>query len=301
MTMAAIPTDTRNALFPNVSEAQRNAGAVTHRKTFIHVASVDDVALLDARVYLSQSTPADDFVTLHEGTQTDTEDSASSRPYGAAALNVDATVGDGTLDIVPDGLAHFGSLEPFQTGDLIRIDDGTNNETHRIGGITDNTSYLTLTLDGTTLAESYAQANTVISSVMEIASTQASVFSAGITSISGTLDTSAIRAHNKGAVDDQIIITFSSDTMFSAHGAVIGSLGTGNISSTFSPTNPGTGSHYFSIPSTAWGGTWSGGDTVTFNLHPASIPLWYRREVPAGAASLADNSLEVSITGESAG
>ena len=37
-----------------------------------------------------------------------------------------------------------------------------------------------------------------------------------------------------------------------------------------------------------------------FTLNPASIPLWYRREVPAGASSLANDSVVVSVYGESA-
>jgi len=57
---------------------------------------------------------------------------------------------------------------------------------------------------------------------------------------------------------------------------------------------------YFTIPAAAWGGTWANGETVTFITHPASIPIWEKRVIPAGANSLAGNKRIIVVRGESA-
>lgn len=305
-TMSATPitTGVKNNLFPDVTQAQRTAGALHYRKAFIHVASSTPIELLDARVYISQATPADDAVLLIPGTETDTEDQISGRAYGAASLFLDAATGAASIDIVPEALAAYGSdFEPFQAGDLIRISDGTATEWHTVDTVTEDSdgAYWTLTLDGTTLGADFSQMETLVSSVHEVASVLASVDGAVVTSPSGgALDDTAIVAFNKGAITDTITLTFTSATAFTAAGLLAGSLGTGNRNATFSPVNAGIGTPYFSIPSTAWSGTFALGDTVIFDLHPAAIPLWYARLVPAGAGSLASDSVVVSVYGESA-
>lgn len=293
---------TKNALFPDVTQAQRTAGAVHNRKAFIHVSSVANVALLDAKVWINEITASDDFVVLIPGTQTDTEDAISGRGYGAATLHLNADAGDSSLDIVPEGLAALGNLTPFVAGDTIRISDGTNAEYHVIDTITDNTTHWTLALDGTTLANAYNQTGTLVSAVIEVASVAAAIDTVSVTSpTGGTLNSGALVAANRGATRDTITLTFTGPTTFSATGLIAGSLGTGSTAADFAPTNPGTGSPRFTIPSTAWSGTFALGNTATFELHPAAIPLWYRRVVPAGAGSLAGATVGVSVYGESAG
>ena len=301
MSSTAIPSDTRGALFNDVTQAQRDNGAVHWRKAFIHVASDNNIELLDAKVYVSEPTPGDDFVTLHPGTQSDTQDAVSARAYGAGALYTDAAPGASIITVAPDGVGNLGSLDPFQPGDVIRISDGANTEFHTLSGVTDAGDHLSLSLDGTTLEYGYTQANdTIVSSVIEQASVVASISNVVTTTANGVIDDTLITANNKGAVVDAITLTFTSTTNFTAEGAVLGDLGVGTIGATFSPSNSAVSAPYFWIPSTAWTGTWQVGDTVEFNLSPASIPIWYRREVPAGSGSLADNSVVVGITGESA-
>jgi hypothetical protein len=299
MAGGAIGDNVKNALFPDVTQAQRDAGVTHLRKAFIHVSSSSTISLLDAKVWIGSPTESDDFVVLIPGTQTDTEVDATGRCYGAGALYTSASASAGSISIVPDGIGDFGVLEPFQAGDEIVISDGTNAEHHTIDTVTNNGTYLTLALTGT-LSNPFDQADTVVASVIEVAEVVASVDSVVVSSASGTLDSTALIAHNRGATRDTITLTFTSATEYSAAGLVAGDLGIGTTNSSFAPSNPSTSGPRFTIPSTAWGGTFADGDDVEFELHPAAIPIWYRRVVPAGADSLANATVSVTVTGESA-
>ena len=302
MSSTAITSGVKNNLFPDVSQAQRSAGVVQNRKAFIHVASSSNIELLDGRVFISQATPADDWVTIHPGSQTDTEDQITGRAYGAAELYLDAEATDQVIQLTTEWMPEASALEPFQAGDIIRISDGVNEEWHEIDTVVADSSneFLEVTLVGQ-LANPFDQSGTLVSSCIEAASVLASISNVVVTSATGgTLNSASLVAHNKGATHDTITLTFTSATAFTAAGLIAGSLGSGTRSADFSPTNSGIGTPYFTIPSTAWGGTFAAGNTVVFTLNPASIPLWYRREVPAGANSLANDSVVVSVYGESA-
>ena len=302
MSSTAITSGVKNNLFPDVSQAQRTAGVTHLRKAFIHVASASNLELLDGRVFISAVTPADDWVTLHAGTQTDTEDEVASRAYGAAALYLDAEATDQVILVAMEWLPEVSALEPFQAGDIIRLSDGVNEEWHEIDAVVPNSdnAYLEITLVGE-LANPYAQGTTLVSSCIEAASVLASISDVVVTSATGgTLTSASLIAHNKGATHDTLTLTFTSATAFTCSGLIAGNLGTGNRASDFSPVNSGIGTPYFTIPASAWGGTFAAGNTVVFTLNPASIPIWYRREVPAGAGSLANDSVIVSVYGESA-
>ena len=71
-------------------------------------------------------------------------------------------------------------------------------------------------------------------------------------------------------------------------------------SADYAPLNPATGTPYFTIKAIAWAGTFQMNDTVTFATQPAAIPIWYRRQVPAGTFSLANDFTSLAIHGESA-
>ena len=68
----------------------------------------------------------------------------------------------------------------------------------------------------------------------------------------------------------------------------------------YAPLNPATGTPYFTIKAIAWGSSFQANDTITFATQPAAIPIWYRRQVPAGTFSLANDYTSLAIHGESA-
>jgi len=57
MTFAQLVSGVKNNLFPDVSQAERQAGAVKWRKAFIHVNSAQDSTLLNVRLFLDALTP----------------------------------------------------------------------------------------------------------------------------------------------------------------------------------------------------------------------------------------------------
>ena len=50
----------------------------------------------------------------------------------------------------------------------------------------------------------------------------------------------------------------------------------------------------------AWSGVFASNDTLSFATRPAAIAVWYRRQVPAGTFSLANDFCSLAINGESA-
>lgn len=299
----------KNNLLPDVSASERAAGSTKWRKAFIHIASALDVALQNVKLFLDALTPGGDFVTFHAGTQTDTEDQVTARPYGIGTLNASVSAGAESIQVACENLAAYTSLQPFRTGDKVRISDkpsvgGTGNEEWKtLTSVVYGGSYATLSFVGSPLVHGYSSTNTFVSSVMEIASVIAAFLAWVETTTAGTYAEGTagnVVAHNKGAIQQNWTITFTSATAFNVSGDTVGSLASGSINSDYAPMNPDTGTPYFTIQSEGWGGTWATNDTITFTTTPASIPVWYRRQVPAASASLANDYTSLAIHGESA-
>jgi hypothetical protein len=299
----------KNNLLPDVTASERAAGATKWRKAFVHVASAVDAALLNVRLFLDALSPGDDFITFHAGTQTDTEDQVTARGYGIGTLNVAAGAGAESIQVLCENLAAYTALEPFRVGDTVRISDrpslgGAGNEEWKtLTGVTYGGSYATLAFAGSPLANAYGTAGTLVSSVMELASVAAAFSGWSETSAAGTYAEGAagnVVVHNKGAIQQIWTLTFTSPTAFTASGDTVGALAAGAIGADYAPLNPATGTPYFTIKAAGWGGTWAINDTVSFTAAPAAVPLWYRRQVPAGANSMANNYASLALHGESA-
>ncbi|HMY41076.1 MAG TPA: hypothetical protein PK011_17255, partial [Marinagarivorans sp.] len=132
MTFSQLVSGVKNNLFPDVSQAERLAGAVKWRKAFIHINSAQDTALLNVRLFVDALTPAGDFVTFTPGTPTDTEQQINGRPYGIGSLQQASSAGATQLVIIAEH-AEYATLTPFRVGDLLRVSDrpsigGSGNE-----------------------------------------------------------------------------------------------------------------------------------------------------------------------------
>ena len=112
--------------------------------------------------------------------------------------------------------------------------------------------------------------------------------------------TGTIQNHAEGGVEDSITITFTSSSAFDVTGTNVASYGSGTTGSDFSPTNAATSTPYFTLPSSGWSGTFSAGDTLTFDTHPSSQAIWVKEIVPASTPSYANNSVWMAVSGESA-
>jgi len=309
MTFSQLVSGVKNNLFPDVSQSERLAGAVKWRKAFIHINSAQDTALLNVRLFLDSLTPAGDFVVFQPGTQTDTEDQIVGRPYGIGTLYAPVVGGATQIQVACEHNAEYATLQPFRVGDVVRVSDrpstggAGNEEWVSVTGVVYGADFATVDISPA-LANGYATANTLVSSVLELPSAVASVSGVSVVSAGGSFDFATVGnlvAHNKGAVKENWTLTFTSATTFTVSGNTVGTLSAvGSVSADYAPVNPATGTPYFTIKAIAWGGSFQANDTVTFATQPAAIPIWYRRQVPAGTFSLANDYTSLAIHGESA-
>jgi hypothetical protein len=309
MAFSQLVSGVKNNLFPDVSQSERLAGAVKWRKAFIHVNSAQDTALLNARMFLDSLTPAGDFVVFQPGTQTDTEDQIAGRPYGIGTLYAPVVGGATQTQVACEHNAEYATLQPLRVGDVVRVSDrpstggAGNEEWVTVSGVSYGTDFATVDVSPA-LVNSYATSNTLVSSVLELPSAVAGVTGVSVTSGGGSFDSATdgnLVAHNKGAVEENWTLTFTSTTTFTVSGNTVGTLASpGSVSADYAPLNPATGTPYFTIKAIAWGGTFQTNATVGFATQPAAIPIWYRRQVPAGTFSLANDFTSLAIHGESA-
>lgn len=295
---------TSGNVWPDASESERTAGSTKYRKLFHKIANDDDLTLANARVFLERVTPGDDEIYLFEGTQTDVQSGiATPDLYGAGDLATSISASATSFNVAVED----GDVTIFRAGDTVRISDKTavdatagNEEYHTLAGTPSATGDVwTLAITGA-VANTYSNTNTVVSSVIESGDVECAISGVIETTTSGTFDENSVTMDNIGTIYQTWTITFSDASNFAVAGDVVGSVGTGNISSTFSPTNSDFSKPYFSIAAAVWGGTWAGAETVVFVTSPAAIPVWEKRVIPAGADSLAGNSRIVAVSGESA-
>ena len=309
MAFSQLVSGVKNNLFPDVSQSERTAGSVKWRKAFVHINSAQDAALLNTRLFLDALTPAGDFVVFQSGTQTDTEDQIGGRPYGIGTLYAPIVGGAIEIQVACEHNAEYATLQPLRVGDVVRISDrpstggAGNEEWVSVTGIAYGVDFATVDVSPA-LVNNYATANTLVSSVLELPSAVAGVTGVSVTSGGGSFDFATVGnlvAHNKGAVEENWTLTFTSATTFTVSGNTVGTLASpGSVSADYAPLNPATGTPYFTIKAIAWAGTFQMNDTVTFATQPAAIPIWYRRQVPAGTFSLANDFTSLAIHGESA-
>lgn len=299
----------KNNVWPNVPQSERTSGSTKYRKLFYKVANDDDLSLITPKVFADLYTPGEDRINIFPGTQTDTQaDISSPRLYGNGKLNADVSATATSFDV----LVEDATDAIFQNGDPIRISDSTdaltgdgNEEWFNLDattGVSWNGNVATLTLEsGSSLVNSYLASNTRVSSVIETATIETSSSNWTETTTSGTYDetTYPLVLDNIGTTYELWTITFTSATDFDCIGDTIGSVGSGSISSDFSPNNADFTKPYFTLSSSGWGGTWASGETITFTTSPAAYPFWEVRVIDPGTASLSSNTFKVSINGES--
>lgn len=204
-----------------------------------------------------------------------------------------------------------GSCSGYCTAGQINVDTGVwstpiswssapdNGESIKISYYDKNFSYsgntVTVHLDGQ-VANNYTAANSFAAGCLRSSVVQPTFEDWAISSTNGTYDKTQYPPvlTNLGTERDVITITMTSATTFSCSGTVLGDLGTGDISSDFSPINSRTGKPYFTLKSDGWGGTWAANDTIQFIINPAAFPIWWKEVVPAATVAEADNTVILS-------
>lgn len=309
-------------VFPHVTSAQRASGLSTYKKIFWGLANTDNYALIDPELYHDKPTlSADDYVVMWEsGQRTATDESSLSTEMGSADLfgsavlqsDISATDTTLTLTVKHTDLLPGGSHDIFRDGDTIRVcshstatgSDGAEEDKVISGTPTYSGLNVTITVtEGFTNAFTVAAGTRASSLLKPTADTEPTYTSPVVTSSAGTFDdtTYPVELDNQGTTDEDITLTFTDATHFTASGDSLGTLGSGDTSTNFAPSNSDFTRPYFTIDADAFGGTFQAGDTITFTTHPARVPIGQLRVVLAGAASLANNKCTAVYGGEAAG
>jgi hypothetical protein len=303
ITAAVSASDVASNDFPNVTQAELTAGKTRYRKRFVKIANDADLLAQAVKLYLRQPTAANDTVCFFPGAQRNTQNdlTGSERLYGGAPLATTVTSGAVTLVVNTEGVA----LNYFRNGDSILISDkgsvfntSGNREFVTISGTPSYSGdQATITL-AVGVVSGYNASSTFVASVYSAGDIKALADNYSKSSSAGTYDaaTHPVVVDHIGTVEQTWTATFTSATAFGVVGDVEGSVGSGSISSDFTPANANESSKpYFTIPSTIWGGTWASGDTFIFQTHPCAVPLWFKEIVPASCAAFSDNKPWVGV------
>lgn len=326
MTANALGSAVIGNVFPSAAEAERLAGSQKFRKFYFKDSegtTPEGLALQNSKVYVENFSPGTDDVLFWPGTQSDVQSAytpldVNDKPinvpnggqvYAGGQLNADMLAGATTLDVLmhePDSgnFIYFADGMEIRISDRANVDDTGNSEvfvTIAAGGVTGPVAGVWSLTVTSPVGPAFAAVSTRVAGVYAHGTVGGSQDNEVVTSASGTLDLVGFpfQFDNQGSIEDGWTITFTSATDFGCVGTVTGSVGTGTIGSDFAPTNSDFGRPYFTLPSGAWGGTWVLGDTVTWDTHPASIPLWVFRDIKAGTASVSSNKTILVFEGES--
>lgn len=302
-------------LFPAVGSDERTAGSTKWRKLFAKVANDDDIALQYAKLFIDANTPGDDRFTFIVGTQIDTQGdiTGSEKQYGAGALAENVSAGAASIAVLwesPDAEAKPANGDLLRITDKADVNSAGNEEFVRVAGTPTGTAgEYTITL-ATTLQNGYSASATRVAVVLEPSDPNESgsaelknqvkplVTDLDVTSAAGTVDSEYLHADSIGSVEQLFTLTWTGATAFDIVGDTLGAVGSGNISGGAAPNNAAHGRPYFTLEGAALAGTWEAGDVIVFATHPAAVPLWLRRVVPADAEVIGSNRAVLAIKGE---
>lgn len=287
----------KNGLFPDVSEADQLAGITLTKKVFFKVANDADTQGVNAKTFIADITPGGSRAIIYDGSQRDT--APTGRKYGAGRLFADVSIG--AVSIVVDAEPGNGANLIFQVGDELYINDGTNDETVTVSGVSWATDRATITISA--LVNAYlSAAPTTVSSCIESATIECITDNWVEASTSGTYDETAspVTNDNLAGIEQTWTLTFTSTTEFSVVGDTVGSIGTGSIVGNFAALNPNYSKPYFTLLAAGWGGSWVTNDTIVFQTHPATQPFFAELTIPPGTTAYSNDDVQLSMLIESA-
>lgn len=305
MSASVLASGVVGALFPNIDDTERTAGSTKYRKVFFKVDHNGPESLLGARLFQDQNTSGDDRITYFVATQTDTQAAitGSERKYGCGALTSTVSSGVSSIQVTVE----TGTTGIFQNGDTVRITDRAtvtasgNEEFVTLSSVSQVGDVVTLGFSPA-LSNGYSSSLTRVASVYSPGDVVANASALTITSAAGTYNTTTnpLVLNDKSTVEQTWTLTFTSATAFNISGDTVGAIGSGSVSGGASPTNTDFSLPYFTLSAGGFGGTYATSDTIVFTTHPAAVPLWIKRVVPAGAAVSSASTATFAMDGGAA-
>lgn len=321
MTPTQIVGGAKNGIMPDAPQSELTNGSIVFRKAFIHVsnpwsqatieANGGDLQLVQPRVFVETRTTGEDSAALFLGDQLDVQAALTGTEplFGGAKLNADASAGATSITVNVEDDEDGVPLNIFRVGQLVRISDKADVEAAgseefvtltAVSAFTGNVQTLTWAA-GDALTNAYLASATKVASAIEPATIVSTFDNVTAPTGAGTFGGN-IFVNNLGCVEDTWTVLFDSATTYTVSGLNTGALaGSGSTAADFSPGNAdfGTSPPYFVIKGGQFTGTWAATDSFTFQTHPASIPLWYRRMIKPGSNSISINKVIVGITAQS--
>lgn len=310
-----------NNVWPHVPKAERTAGAFLYRKLFTAAEDDTDGTMIASLQLIDRPTLGEDYISAFVGTATDTQGDITGamtgtdteRKYGAAYIKNSITAGGSTITVTVEHIKFAsGNDALFQAGDKIQLkslptpDSATGTSEDLTIDTIDAVDVLDVTF---TVAESIANDYTANDghsrcvSMIDYGDIQCSTDNYVVTTAGdGDYDytNNPLTTDNIGTVEDSLTIEFTDDTSFTVIGSSGIDYGAGSKGVDFSPTNAAKTKPYFTLLAAGFSGLWAAADSITVDIHHAKYATWYRREVPAGCASLANNKLTTVTAAESA-
>lgn len=122
------------------------------------------------------------------------------------------------------------------------------------------------------------------------------------TPATANLNTAAypIVVNNKGTINEDWVIIFTTTTAFRLVGKSIGQVATGDTLNDFVPINNIVGQPYFRIEQEAFGGGWSAGEAIRFETFAAAKPIMLVRVVSSGHSQITTDRAIISFRGNEA-
>lgn len=258
---------------------------------------------------IASTVSTENMIPTPDGVETDFSltCSGSNLPIEPKTAMIEYVLGSTTYEVYDNGSGSFVGVH-FTSG-TIDYDTGVINIVFNVAPVgsnvvvnyqKSNTSWsgnvATVTLaDGMLNDYSIANADTFIGMCLPVGDLIATV-TASWSLQTGDFDVTQVALTNKGTIEQFWTLEFSSASEFLCTGDTKGSLGIGNISSEFNPSNPDQGSPYFTIPINCWDGVIpQAGDTVTLRTVPASYAIWWKEVVPPDTDPYSNNVVLLEI------
>ena len=297
----------KNNVWDNVDEDFRAAGGTQYRKMFGLVRDTGSAALSAIKAWIHGPTPGNDYVYAFKGTKTDTEANFSQTIiYAAGNLTNDISIGAESCTITCEAAAT--TLGFHANGKIILSNQedpsaSGDSETITLSSTTPTISGLEVTVYfNSPCTKAFLALNTVVGSVMEYGETEAGTGTIVVTSASGTVDESGAPpvCYNKGTRDETLTVSFTAPTTFAVTGSRSGSLGSGNVTTEFTATNPLNSANLITLPVGFFSATgWLALDTVVIPTVSNGFAYWEARVVPPLCGTLNGDEVIFAYTGES--
>lgn len=276
--------------FPPVSNAERLAGIERFRKWGLKVLGVTTAAKLTVML---QPTPSPDTrAFMIAGTQRDTKASIGTRKYGTGTLNTTVNASDTVLIVdFEDGQ---GADNVVQAGDYIAVvENSVEDKPLLVDSVVWTVDQAEITLNASTpITQSFTTAAIVGSLIINTTDVNPSVSDYIKAFTDTTFDeiNYPILVDRIGTDEETITVEVIDSTTYSVTSDIHGALPNGQFSTDYTYTHPQLTELVFTIQAAAFGGTPTTGDTFSFQVHPAIVPVWVGYECLAGAVKTIDGT-----------